>query len=254
MIREIFKYRELLVVLIQKELKVRYKHTSLGFLWAVVAPILHMSVLWVIFEYAFRLAVPRYPLFLLTGLVPWMFFSQSLIASTSSLVDHAPLLKKVKFPSSIIPLSVVGAQGVHALLALAVLWGVTWVSGGFPGSGTLSLAWMGCQAVFVAGLALVLAVAHVQFRDVKYLLEAGMLLGFYATPIIYPVTLLPEALRAWWWVNPMACYVELFRQALYGAQWPGAGLAALGVGYAVVAFGVGLFVFQRRASALAGLV
>jgi len=78
-----------------------------------------------------------------------------------------------------------------------------------------------------------------------------MLLGFYATPILYPVSLLPETLRAWWWVNPMACYVELFRQALYVAEWSDPGLAALGVGYAIVAFGLGLFVFKRRASVLA---
>lgn len=260
---DLIRGRELLMDLVWKDVRVRYRYALMGFLWAVLEPLLMMVILTFVFSVAFKgraeehgIVTGRgYAVFILCGLVPWQFLSTALTSATRSLVDNANLVKKVYLPREVVPLAAVGVALVNLVIG-AVLLVVVYVvlMGQLPGAG---LVWLPVvfviQLVLVAGLGLLLSCAHAHFRDVAYMVDAGLLFGFYATPIFYPPSLVEQAfpsLYRWYMLNPMAGLVTAYRQVLFDNRFPELGLVLWPAAVAVGLLVLGTVVFRRNAPTL----
>lgn len=259
--REVWEYRELLAQLVRKELKIRYKDSVLGFMWTLVRPLLQLLVYSVaigVFLGSSR-TIPSFGVYLFTGLLAWSLFTDVLGGCTGSIVGNAGLVKKVYFPRELFPLSVVGAGLVNFLLQGIVLLAAFAVTGQWPRPADLVLLPLALLVlvVFATALGLVLASWNVYLRDVQYLLEVGLLLWFWMTPIVYDWTKVKNQLAGgslhWLYVlylaNPMADVVLAFQRSLWRAGAPtpfyyGGDLALRLAVLLVVSCGL-LFVAQR---------
>lgn len=218
-LRELWRYRELLFFLIWRDAKVRYKQTVFGASWAIIRPFVTMVVFSVFF--GGLLNVPSddipYPIFSYTALVPWSFFSSSLGRCAESLVSHANILTKVYFPRLVLPI----AAGLSGLLDFApsfiILLGMMLVYGMTP---TINVVWllpfMLTTLMTMLGVGFWLAALNVQFRDVSFVVSFLAQVWLYATPVIYPISLVSDAGKALYLLNPMASVIEGFRWALLG--------------------------------------
>lgn len=217
--RELWQYRELLYFLAWRDVKVRYKQTVLGVLWAVLQPALTMAVFSLFFG---RLAgVPSdgvpYPLFALVGLVPWQLFAYAVAESGNSLVTNERLLTKVWFPRLLVPSAAVLAGLVDFAVSATLLVAALSVYGVLPGLRLLALPALLLLAVSTAlGVGLWLSALNVQYRDVRYTLPFITQIWLFCTPIAYPASLVPESIRPLLGLNPMAGVVEGFRWSLLG--------------------------------------
>jgi lipopolysaccharide transport system permease protein len=218
-IYELIKARELLFNLSLKELKVRYKSAALGFLWAILHPLMLMAIFAIIFGVFMKINIPNYPAYLLTGLIPWFFFSSSLSSATNAIVDNYSLVKKVYFPRKVLPLSIIFSNFINFLLSLVVLFIFLYLFFGINLSNRifyLPLVVL-LQLVFISGFCFITASLNVYYRDVKYLIEILLTLWFYATPIFYNLDMVPRWLLPFFYLNPMASLITLYRQILiYG--------------------------------------
>jgi ABC-2 type transport system permease protein len=229
-VREVVQYRELLGQLVRKELKVKYKDSVLGFLWTLIRPLLQLLV------YSLAIGVflgssktiHSFGIYLFTGLLAWTLFTDIIGGCTGAIVGNAGLVKKVYFPRELFPLSVVGAAIVNFGLQFVVLLGAFAVTGQWPALSQLALVPLALLVlvVFATALGLVLAAANVYLRDVQYLVEVGLLLWFWLTPIVYDWTKVKQNLaieRGWgfayqlYLANPMANVVLAFQRALWEA-------------------------------------
>lgn len=251
----LWRYRDLVRGLVQRDLRLRYKGSTLGFAWSLLNPLLMAAVYTVAFRVIIRIQIDRFPLFLLAGLLPWMFFSTALLQATGAIADNGALVRKVAFPRLALPVGAVVSQFVQFLLMYVVIVPVALALGSDVTPALVALAPVAAlHLVFTAGLALVAATAYVYFRDTRHLLEVALQVWFWVTPIVYAVTLVPGELRAWFALNPMAHFVGAYQRVVLDQQWPGAasfavmGLAAGG------AFVVGLAVFTRHQRRFAELV
>jgi lipopolysaccharide transport system permease protein len=256
-IAELWAFRELLVFLVWRDIKVRYKQTALGAIWAVLQPIMTMAVFSLFFGRLARVpsdGIP-YPLFSLAALVPWTFFASGLAQSANSLVGSANLIKKVYFPRLTIPIATVLAESVDFSLAFLVLLAMMLGYGIVPGA---RIVWL---PLFVAlafvtslGVGLWLSALNVEFRDVRYVVPFITQFWMFGTPIAYPSSLLTEPWRTLYGLNPMAGVVEGFRWSLLGtrsAPGPMIGLSAL---VALVILVGGAFYFRRMERNFADVV
>jgi lipopolysaccharide transport system permease protein len=255
---ELFRSRELLYFLVWAELKVRYKQTVLGVAWAIIQPFVIMLVFTVCFGLIVRVpteGVP-YPIFVYTALVVWTYFSGALNQSSNSLLQYQGLITKVYFPRLLVPLSSVLAGLVDFLFAFAVLIGLT-VYYEFPLTATvwtLPLFTLLAAATALA-VSLWLSALNVQYRDARLLLPLLIQVWFFATPIIYPSSLVPERwLTLYEVLNPMTGVVEGYRWALLGStEAPGPMLAVSVLTVAGLLVG-GLYYFRRMERIFADVV
>ena len=208
--------------MVRRELRSKYKGSALGVVWYLVNPLVLMAVYAVMFRYLLRaVAIPDYPVFLFVGLIVWTFFSQSLLAGATSLVDQASLVSKVRFPRETVPAAVVSVQLVPflALLLIAVPVSVI-VRDSLDPALLLLLPVVVCLYAFALGLALIASVAHAYFRDVQPVLGAALLPWFFVTPIFFRVSDLPgldgHPTAEWLltWANPVAPFIEAVRYVL----------------------------------------
>lgn len=265
---ELWTSRQLLDNLVRKELKVRYKHSALGFAWSLLTPIMMTAIFTVIFAQVLRIPVQDFASFFLAGYLVWTFFANSVNASVGAIVGNGPLIKKVYFPREVIPLSIVLSQAVHFLLALLATAPLFFFQRGnvLPYLPAVLLGLV-LLVLFTAGVSMIFAAANVGFRDLQELTQVIFLAWFYATPIIYPLFFVADNAPAFLAVvrlNPVTWFVEFFQTPLYGvaltAAVPGAeGPASLAPGWpspmtmlgcaviAVVTFSVGYWLFNRLA-------
>ena len=253
---ELWHYRELLVFYAIRDIKVRYKQTILGAAWAILQPVLTMVVFSIFFG---RLAkVPSdglpYPIFTFAALLPWQLFAYALTHSSNSLVDNAEVLTKVYFPRMILPLASTLAGVVDLVIAFAVLIAMMFYYGLYPGWAVLTLPLLTVLAVTAAlAVGMWLSALHVMYRDVRYTIPFFAQLWLFATPVAYPSSLLPEAWRAVYAINPMVGVVEGFRWALLGADPPG-GMLAVSVLATLALLAGGMFFFRRMEKTFADVV
>ena len=221
---ELWWARELLGQLVRKELKVRYKNSSLGFLWSMLTPALMTVVFTTIFTLVVPIEIDDFAAFFIAGYLLWQFFQNSCQGAIHSIVGNGDLVKKVYFPREVLPLSHVLSQLIHLLLALAVISPYLIYQRGF---GVLvhlpaTLLAIALLTIFAAGVAMWFAATNVVFRDLQELFVVIFLLWFYGTPVLYPLALVRHELGTGTWlvtllqVNPMTWFVEAFRTPLYG--------------------------------------
>ena len=256
-LRELWKYRELLYFLAWREVKVRYKQTAIGVLWALIQPLFTMLVFSVFFGNLAKMpsdGIP-YPIFSMTALVPWNFFANGLSQSSNSLVSSANLITKVYFPRLVIPISAILSGVIDFLIAFALLLGMMFYYQVLP---TMAIFWLPgfllLALVTALGVGLWLSALNVEYRDVRYTLPFLTQFWMFATPIAYPSSLLAEPWRTMYGLNPMVGVVEGFRWALLGnGNAPGA-MFAVSTFAALVVLVTGAFYFRRMEKTFADRV
>jgi ABC-type polysaccharide/polyol phosphate export permease len=244
--RDTYRYRELIWALALKELRVRYKRSALGFIWALLNPALLMIVLTVVFGTIMKFRVPYYSIFLLSVLLPWTFFSQSLAYSVESIVGNGELLKKVRVAKLVFPISALVSNIINFLLSLIPLillilvlrfplhW--TWIYLPIPMIGLF---------LFTMGTAFFFATINVYYRDTSHIIQIVLSAWFYFSPIIYSLDFIGAKHRWIFRLNPLLYILNGFRLSIYYGvlpQWPSIAMSlACGVGALLIGFGI----FQR---------
>nr|WP_307874590.1 ABC transporter permease [Frankia nepalensis] len=211
---------ELLASLIRKDLKVKYKGSTLGFAWSLANPLLLLVVYTFVFQVVFKSGVPRFGIYFLAGLLVWNAFAHSVATACGSVVGNANLVKKVRFPLPVLPLSAVGFAAVHFVLQLLVLV-VLIAALGYPllGGGLLLLVPAGAVAlVFTIGMAMLVSALSVRFKDTPHLVEVALMGWMWLNPMVYAFGMIQDRLQEYTWLyllNPMAIVVATFQRALY---------------------------------------
>jgi ABC-2 type transport system permease protein len=259
-VKELYAYRELLFNLVKKELKLRYKNSVLGFFWSLLNPLLMMLIFTFVFAHVFRLGIKDFPIFLLTGLLPWNFFNMAVSSATGSVVAYGGLVKKVYFPREIIPISIVFADLINFLIAMVMLFAFLIVYGyNFYFYVPILLVVILIQTVLTIGLSLFLASINVYFRDIQYIVGVAMLALFYATPIIYNIQMVENMdiakrfpiLLMLYKANPLSSLMILYRNVLYETHLPSMKLLVYSALASVGILLVGYLVFHRLEPAFA---
>ena len=273
---EIWSSRELLQNLTNREVRGKYRRTALGQLWSLANPIAAILIYTFIFSFIFRLpaqvgdpsGLNNYALWLVCGLLPWLFFNRVLTLGTDALVSNAGLIQKVYFPRIVLPLALANATFFTWLLEMAVLAIALSLLGSFV------LPWVPLVAVFMVvfalfsvGLAMVFSIINVYFRDLAYLLTIVLQFWFYLTPILYPVELVatqsdqlggllgtPITLLDVYSLNPVQGFVEIFRNLLYDNRMPELATVLVALGWATIALAAGLWMYATKEKQLAELL
>lgn len=256
-LRELVTHRDLLFFLMVRNIKVRYRQTLLGGLWAIIQPLLTMAMLTVVFGKL--MGVPSggvpYWIFALAGLVLWTFISQTVSAASSSLVSNSELVRKVYFPRLAIPLAAVMAGLIDFGIAFAMLIVILIATGMFPGVGlVLCIVVALFAALMVLGIGAALAALAVRFRDVSYVVPFALQLWLLATPVAYPITIVPERWRLLFALNPATGLIELFRWAALGTAgdpWPAFAVSTVSL---LVMLLAGLVLFRRLERSFADVI
>jgi len=222
-LRELYRCRDLLWSLALRDIKVRYRQTFLGVLWAVVQPLAFMLIFTVVFNRFGKVSSDGtpYPLFSYTGLVPWTFFTTALGLSANSVAANMSLVKKLYFPREVFPLGVIIGCFVDFLVASTLVAGLMALYHVPANPQLVWIPWLvGLEVVFLAGLSLFLSATNVFYRDVKYLVPLMIQLGMFVTPVIYSTSMVPEHLRPWYLLNPMAVVIDGLRRVVLHGQSP----------------------------------
>ncbi|MEX0832720.1 MAG: ABC transporter permease [Actinomycetota bacterium] len=229
-LRDVFSFREILMNLVRKELKVKYTRSVLGAAWSMLNPVLYLAVFSFVFAFVLPSRLPSFPVYLLSGLVAWNMFSGSLTLAVRSVIDNTSLVKKVYFPKEILPLSAVGTSLVDFALQVVVLIVFMVIFGyAFLGVNTLMFPLaLVALVTFTTAISLWVAGMNVRYRDTQHLLSLTLLAWFWLTPIVYPASLLQEKLSdvfgmnlfAVYLLNPMADIIFGFQRAFYKTVSP----------------------------------
>ncbi len=247
--KELYNYRDLLRFLVWREVKVRYAQSAIGIGWAIIQPVFSMIVFTVIFGKLAKVGSDGspYALFSLSALVPWTYFSNSLVDGTNSLVTEANMLKKVYFPRILMPLSAVFAKLVDFSIAMTLLLVLMIFFQTPPTWGVLMIPILILLMMSTAfGLACWLTAFAIQYRDVKHAMNFVVQLLMYAAPVVYPASLIPAKYQMYYALNPMVAVIEGFRSALLGTRPMPWQLIAIGVLSSTCITLTGILYFNRK--------
>jgi ABC-2 type transport system permease protein len=265
-VRDLLRYRELLVNLVRKELRVKYKNSVLGFAWSMLNPALYLVIFYIVFTKFLGASIPSFPIYLLSGLLAWNLWSASLGGSVAALLGNANLVTKVYFPREILPLSTIGASLIHFFFQFVVLL-MALVVFRYPVSVDALIlipAALLIELVLLVGISLIVSVLNVYFRDVQHLLELVLLAWFWMTPIVYQAWVVQQkgsTLFRIYMLNPMTSIVLAFQRGIYGQRkgvlpdgatfaWYLRNLGIVAI-FAVALVALGWSIFRRLESRLA---
>lgn len=245
----LLRYRNLVVQFVSRSLKTRYKRSTLGVVWTLLNPILTMLVLTLVFSSLFRFDVEHYAVYILSGHTAWLFFASATSSSMGEMVWSGGLFQRIYVPKLVFPVASVGASLINLLISMIPLMLIAAVTGVriTPAVLVLPLSIL-LLAAFALGLGLLLATAAVYFADMLPVYDVALTLWMYATPIIYPIEIIPPN---WLWLfrlNPLYHFVRLFRMPLYEGIVPEWQTWAIGAGFALAALALGALVFTSRSN------
>ena len=248
-------------VLIWRELTLRYKRSWLGVAWALAEPMMNVVVYVLVFGFVLgaRDSVESYPLFIVFGVLPWLFFSTTVDAASGALLEHAGLIRKVAFRREVLVISVVVSRFSTLIigLALAFSWAGLWtLRGAALHWSSAPMVGLGCVLLIAltTGLSLAAAAMQVILRDTAFLVRFALRLGFYACPIIYPVSRVPEALRTAYELNPLVGIMECFHGIASDVSQPSTLALTSAVAGAVLIFVGGVVLFTKTRSTVSDLI
>lgn len=244
----IWAYRDLVRNLVVKDVKVRYMGAALGFAWSLVNPLFMIIVYLFVFTVIFRPPLPNFPLYLVSGMIHWVFFSQTLSQSADVLVANATLLKKVRFPRVLVTVASVLTNLILWLAALVVLLIIMPLLGGDYSVALLVYPfYLALMILFSWGLCLLVSSFYVEFRDLKHLIEVALQVLFWATPIVYSIEMLPPIVREFLQWSPLTMFVTIFHEIFYDAVVPSWRLTIGFAGWTILAVLLGALAFRSRA-------
>jgi len=253
---ELYQYRALLWSLTQRELKARYRASVLGFLWTFLNPTLQMLTYGLVFNVVLRQQIRHFLFFQFVGLLPWIFFSTSVVAGATAISDRRDLLTKVRFPAQVLPATVVATNLANYLLSLPLMIGLgliyreipNWQAVFFP----LVLL---IQVLFTLGAAYLVSAINVAFRDLQHIVSNVITLWFFLTPVLYEISAIPERFRKLiLWFNPMASLIASYQAIFYHHQLPALKPLVYVGAISMLLLWVASQVFQHRREEFAELV
>jgi len=253
----LLQYRDLLWLWMLREVQVRYKQSLLGIAWAVVQPLALTIIFTIVFSRLVEVdtgGIP-YPIFSYVAMVPWTFFSTSMSFGIASLVNNMNLVTRIYFPREILPLASIGAAFVDFLVSAVILAGMMLIYGVRPGWVSLwFVPLLAIQIALTIAVVLLGSALLVFFRDVRFVVPLLTQVWMYATPIIYPVSLVPERFRVLYFLNPMASVIDGYRRVLLTGEAPRVDGLALGAAVTMALLAVGYLFFKRSEPAFADLI
>lgn len=254
---ELYNYRALLWIWTQREVKIRYKQSILGAAWAILQPLVMMIMFTLVFSSFVRVptdGIP-YPIFSYTALLPWTFFATSISFAVPSLVNNMNLVTKIYFPREILPIASVAAAFVDFLVSSTVFVVLMLF---YHVSVQPTLLWvpaiLAIQIVLTLGVVLMAATLNVWYRDIRFLVPLGIQIWMYASPIIYPVTLVPERWRGLYMLNPMASIITSYRHVILDGEPPELRHLSVAAFLALVLLLSAYFYFKRSESRFADVI
>lgn len=246
-IKEIWEYREMIVSLVRKDLRGRYKGSVLGFLWTFVNPLLQLCVYTLVFSTIMRSGIEKFYLFLFVALVPWLFFNSSVITGATCIISSKDLVKKIYFPREVLPIAYVTSSFVNMLFSFVIIFLAILFSGiGFNFKAILYLPIiMIVEYILALGIAMLTSALTVYFRDLEHILGIVTMAWMYLTPILYSVDMIPENLLPIFYLNPLTPIIIGYRDILYYKNIPHIGTLAHGLVLGIVILIIGWISFDR---------
>jgi len=246
MFKNLYAYRELLKTSVKKDIRGKYKGSILGFLWAFLNPLLMLTIYSLVFPHILRVEEANYTMFIFVALIPWTYFTNSVVSGAATILANANIIKKVYFPREILPISVVTGATINFLISCVIILIALAVTGiGFSYYILFFPLILLIQYIITLAIVFIVACLTPYFRDLEHIIGVFMIALFYATPIIYPLSLIPESFR---WVlnlNPLARIIMAYRDILYYQQIPNlGGLFKLGI-ISVVLCVFGYYIFNK---------
>lgn len=221
-LNELWQYREMIISLVKRDLKSRYKGSFLGFLWMFLNPLLQMFVYNIVFSAIMRMGIDKFYLFLFVALVPWLFFSTCLSAGTTVIFSQQDMVKKIYFPREVLPIAFTLSQFINMLLSFIVIFVIVFLSGvkvDLIAFLYLPLV-MIIEFILALGVTFLVSVLTVYFRDLEHIMSIISLAWMYLTPIVYPVDYIPEKYLSLFYLNPMTSITIAYRDILYYGHAP----------------------------------
>jgi ABC-type polysaccharide/polyol phosphate export permease len=247
--RALVRYRDLVVQFIARAIKTRYKRSVLGVVWTMLNPLLTMVVLTIVFSFAFRFEIEHYAVYVLCGLTIWNFFSSSSRLAMGDMIFSGYLFNRIFMPKSIFAVSSVGTGLINLLLSLIPLFLISIILGVKITSALLTVPFsIVIVAAFTLGVGLILSTAAVYFADVVPVYDVLLTIWMYATPIIYPVEILPPQFALILKLNPMFYMVEIFRQPIYQGVVPPLEIWGIAIAIATITLLIGSWLFTSRSN------
>jgi ABC-2 type transport system permease protein/lipopolysaccharide transport system permease protein len=238
--------RFVFVRLFARDLSLRYRGSVLGFLWSLLNPAIHIAVLTVVFSHVIRTGMDHYIIYLMSSMLPFQFFSNAVTQSANCLVLNENYFKRLALPIMLFPLLSVSAALFDFLLAFIVLFTIGFFFGFSLGAAQLILPLSFLILIaFTAGCVLIVSIITMYFRDMRHIVAVLLNIVYFATPILYPITAIPEYLQFWFRLNPLYYMVTIFNQPLYHHALPGAPLA-VAAALSIMFLAVGIWIFRAR--------
>lgn len=218
---KIFSHNKLIYFFVARDLQIRYKNSFLGYLWTLMDPLCTIAIFTMVFSFIFNINIEHYPIFLITGILPWQFFDKCLSESAGSLINHRPIIQKVNFPKEIIPIYANIFNLVHLMTGFLILFSIL-----FFVDMPISKHIVFIPIVFVfqlffnLGISFIVSILNVLFRDVAIITGFALRLWFYATPIFYSIEMVPEKIYQFYMLNPMVTFISSYRHCVMNTPPP----------------------------------
>ena len=247
LIRELYMYRTMTASLVKKDLKGRYKGSVLGFLWTFINPLLQLGVYTLVFQVILRNPMPNYYMHLFVALVPWIFFSSALTTGSKAVLGQANMVKKIYFPREVLPLSYTLSSFVNMILSFIVIFAVYIISPlKIQLTPLLMLpVTMLIQLFLVAGVTMITSSLTVYLRDLEHIMSVLNMALMYLSPVVYPVSYIPEKYMALYLINPMSPIIIAYRDILYYGKFPEFKIIILAFAESMIIFFAGLMIFGK---------
>lgn len=249
-VSDLWRFRDLFLSLVTRDLAAKYHASVLGFLWTLLNPLMMLAVLTAVFTHVIRVPIEHYWAFLLSGYFAWNCAQQCLSSATYVLQQHASLSRSAAFPSEVLPLSASTAKHIEFVIEVALVVGVLAIfhHQAVPGSLVLLPVLIALQFVLIAGMMYPIAVLSVLFRDIQHALPLAITTLFYLSPVFYSVDLVPESVRGVYMLNPFAGLLSLYHAVLFDGRFPSIAVFAWVTTLAVASYGIGYAIFRRHKS------
>lgn len=245
-IKEIYKYREMIYMLVRRDLRGRYKGSVLGFAWTFINPLLQLAVYTMVFSVVMRSGIEKYYLFLFVALIPWLALANSVTGGATCITSQAGMVTKIYFPRQVLPITVVTTNFVNMLLCMIVVLTVC----GFSIGLNLKVLWylipiILIEYILALGIAFIVSGITVYFRDMEHFLGIIVMAWQFLSPVMYSVEMVPEQIQGFYKANPMTPVIEAYRQILYYKEAPEMETMLASLGMGVLFLIIGWFVFDR---------